>query len=205
MYKRRTAAPSLSDALKNRAGGSSLSGQMTVCLKWHGWRTVTPAPPSLPVCLSQIPFNVLRSPFRPNQIESKKLSSVEGWKTGVKGGEKSWIFHQNCFIKVLLHWNFATREALTAVSRQIPTRATKTHSLTWNLWITNIFIHHRPAGDCFKLKLNGFLQYEYITAQQYFSDTSDATTQHNTVICKQSDLSNVGHQTTGCLQAYQAW
>lgn len=94
------------------------------------------------LCLS--PFIMLPfSPTRPNQIKE----ACPQWK-GVRQKwkkEKSWIFHRNYFIKILLQWNFATREAHTAVSlcvmsRQILAQATKRHPLTWNPLVTK-YIH----------------------------------------------------------------
>lgn len=102
----------------------------------------------LPICLSQIPFNMLSFSFS-SKSDQRSCPRQKGerkkWKEKKKK-KKSWIFHRNRFIKILLRWNFATREALTrvslcAVSRQILARATKRHSLTWNPLVTKYIIH----------------------------------------------------------------
>lgn len=103
------------------------------------------------------------------QIRSKKLSSVAGRKTRSerrrRGGEKSEFFiEKNRFVKILLHWNFTAREALTTVSLCVKADPGPGHRQTYPdpKSISHTLTSLRPAGDGFKLEVNGFLKLQYI-------------------------------------------
>lgn len=150
-------------------GQRALCNQHGRCLfKWHGWSAVTAVASASPCP----PFSnsLHRSPFLhySSKSDQRGLSSVERVKDRSEGRKKKpWIFHRNHFIKILLQWNFASREALTTgslyvVSRQILARASDRH-VPWPEipQSQNIFMHSRlcgPNGGLLSIKR------EYISA-----------------------------------------